>query len=80
MILSKVDSFVVKQTDNLINSVIGLVLISSGLIMMFDHRGLNQSDILFMVQIGSIFLISGTILLALSILTMYLISNPRKIE
>lgn len=68
--ISKIDSFVVKQNDTLVTLIIGLVLFSSGIIMMFDHTGVPEEDLMLFVNLGSIFLIGGTIVIALCILTL----------
>ena len=78
--LKKIDSFVVKQSDNLINIVLSLVFLSTGLIMLVDHRGLNDNDVVFFSSLGAIFLIGGVIGFSLNIITVILTQQNKDSE
>lgn len=55
--------------------VISLILISVGMVMIADHRGMSIQDIQFFNPIGIMFLISGT---ACLILELYLLNETQK--
>ena len=69
--LKKIDSFVVNHTDIHVNLIVACVLISVGMIMLVDHRGLDESDVLFVNTLGSIFLIGGIMIFSLCCLSYY---------
>lgn len=73
--LKRIDSFVVKNTDTHVNLIVACVLISVGVIMLVDHRGLDESGIVFVNTLGSIFLIGGIMIFSLCCLSFYYLSQ-----
>lgn len=73
--LKKIDSFIVNNTDTHVTLIVACVLISVGVIMLVDHRGLDESGVVFVNTIGSLFLIGGIMIFSLCCLSFYYLSQ-----